>query len=55
MEQAERTDKSKLKDIARDSSGSMPLERGQGHAFAPDSYLQQELEASFIYEDTLTS
>ncbi|WP_303335744.1 TRCF domain-containing protein, partial [uncultured Duncaniella sp.] len=24
----------------------------QGHAFAPDSYLQQELEASFIYEDT---
>ena len=24
----------------------------KGHAFAPDSYLQQELEASFIYEDT---
>lgn len=23
-----------------------------GHAFAPDSYLQHELEASFIYEDT---
>ena len=24
----------------------------KGHAFAPDSYLQHELEASFIYEDT---
>ena len=24
----------------------------KGHAYAPDSYLQHELEASFIYEDT---
>jgi transcription-repair coupling factor (superfamily II helicase) len=24
----------------------------KGHAFAPDTYLQHELEASFIYEDT---
>lgn len=24
----------------------------KGHAFAPDSYLQKELESSFIYEDT---
>ncbi len=24
----------------------------KGHAFAPDTYLQNELEASFIYEDT---
>ncbi|HXD91603.1 MAG TPA: transcription-repair coupling factor [Bacteroidia bacterium] len=24
----------------------------KGHAFAPDNYLQHELEASFIYEDT---
>jgi transcription-repair coupling factor (superfamily II helicase) len=24
----------------------------KGHAFAPDNYLQNELEASFIYEDT---
>lgn len=24
----------------------------KGHAFAPDSYLQHELESSFIYEDT---
>ncbi len=24
----------------------------QGNAFSPDSYLQTELEASFIYEDT---
>ena len=23
-----------------------------GHAFPPDSYLQLELEASFMYEDT---
>lgn len=48
----ERT-KSKLKDIARDLI-RLYAERKQqkGHAFAPDSYLQHELEASFIYEDT---
>lgn len=48
----ERT-KSKLKDIARDLI-KLYAERKQqrGHAFAPDSYLQHELEASFIYEDT---
>ena len=23
-----------------------------GHAFPPDTYLQHELEASFLYEDT---
>ena len=45
--------KRKVKDIARDlikiyaSRISMP-----GFAFSPDSYLQRELEASFIYEDT---
>lgn len=45
--------KSKMKDIARDLIRLYANRREQrGHAFAPDSYLQQELEASFIYEDT---
>lgn len=45
--------KSRLKDIARDliKLYAARLEQ-KGHAFAPDSYLQHELEASFIYEDT---
>lgn len=48
----ERT-KEKLKDIARDLIRLYAARREQkGHAFAPDSYMQQELEASFIYEDT---
>ena len=48
----ERT-KSKLKDIARDLIKLYAARKEQkGHAFAPDSYLQEELEASFIYEDT---
>lgn len=48
----ERT-KSKLKDIARDLIKLYAERKDQtGHAFAPDSYLQNELEASFIYEDT---
>ncbi len=48
----ERT-KSKLKDIARDLIRLYAARKEQkGHAFAPDSYLQHELEASFIYEDT---
>ena len=48
----ERT-KSKLKDIARDLIRLYAARKDEkGHAFAPDSYLQQELEASFIYEDT---
>ena len=48
----ERT-KSKLKDIARDLIRLYAARREEkGHAFAPDSYLQEELEASFIYEDT---
>ena len=45
--------KSKLKDIARDLIKLYAARKEEkGHAFAPDSYLQQELEASFIYEDT---
>ena len=48
----ERT-KSKLKDIARDLIRLYAARREEkGFAFSPDSYLQQELEASFIYEDT---
>ncbi|MCM1483838.1 MAG: transcription-repair coupling factor [Muribaculaceae bacterium] len=48
----ERT-KSKLKDIARDLIKLYAARRQEkGFAFSPDSYLQQELEASFIYEDT---
>lgn len=45
--------KSKLKDIARDLIKLYAQRREQkGFAFSPDGYLQQELEASFIYEDT---
>lgn len=45
--------KSKLKDIARDLIKLYAERRDQkGFAFSPDSYLQNELEASFIYEDT---
>lgn len=48
----ERT-KKKIKDIARDLI-KLYSQRYQeeGFAFSPDSYLQNELEASFIYEDT---
>ena len=45
--------KSKLKDIARDLIKLYAARRDEkGFAFSPDSYLQHELEASFIYEDT---
>ena len=48
----ERT-KSKLKDIARDLIKLYAARKEEkGFAYSPDSYLQQELEASFIYEDT---
>jgi transcription-repair coupling factor (superfamily II helicase) len=45
--------KAKVKDIARELI-ALYAERitEQGFAFSPDSYLQTELEASFIYEDT---
>ncbi len=48
----ERT-KGKIKDIARDliKLYAKRLEE-KGFAYSPDSYLQNELEASFIYEDT---
>ena len=45
--------KSKLKDIARDLIRLYAARRQEkGFAFSPDGYLQQELEASFVYEDT---
>lgn len=48
----ERT-KTRLKDIARDLINLYAARREQkGYAFSPDSYLQHELEASFVYEDT---
>lgn len=48
----ERT-KAKVKDIARDLIKLYAKRKAEkGFEFTPDSYLQQELEASFIYEDT---
>ena len=48
----ERT-KKKIKDIARDIIKLYSQRhKEEGFAFSPDSYLQNELEASFIYEDT---
>ena len=48
----ERT-KAKLKDIARDLIRLYAARRQQrGFAFSADTFLQHELEASFLYEDT---
>jgi len=45
--------KKKIKDIARDLIILYAKRRdSEGFRFSPDSYLQRELEASFIYEDT---
>ncbi len=45
--------KRQVKDIAKDLIKLYAQRRAQkGFAFAPDTYLQTELEASFIYEDT---
>ena len=45
--------KKKLKDIAAELIKLYAGRRAsKGHAFPPDGYLQNELEASFIYEDT---
>jgi transcription-repair coupling factor (superfamily II helicase) len=45
--------KKRVKDIAKDLT-RLYAERMSvpGYSFSPDSYLQRELEASFIYEDT---
>ena len=48
----ERT-KKRIKDIARDLIKLYAKRRHEkGYAFSHDTYLQQELEASFLYEDT---
>lgn len=48
----ERT-KTKIKDIARDLIKLYSKRREEkGFQFSPDTFLQRELEASFIYEDT---
>ena len=48
----ERT-KTKVKDIARELIKLYAKRKAEhGFQYSPDSYLQQELEASFIYEDT---
>ena len=48
----ERT-KTKIKDIARDLIRLYSQRREEkGFQFSVDSFLQRELEASFIYEDT---
>lgn len=45
--------KKKIKDIAKELIKLYAKRKSsQGHAFPPDGYLQNELEASFIYEDT---
>lgn len=52
-EKLKRTTKKKVKDIARDLIKLYAIRKSQtGMAFNPDTYLQTELEASFIYEDT---
>lgn len=48
----ERT-KTKIKDIARDLIKLYSLRKQEkGFKYSPDSFMQHELEASFIYEDT---
>ena len=45
--------KKKVKDIARELIRLYAMRKAQeGFVFSPDSYLQAELESSFIYEDT---
>lgn len=52
-EKLKRTTKKKVKDIARDLIKLYAKRKAEtGNAFSSDTYLQNELEASFIYEDT---
>lgn len=52
-EKLKKTTKKKVKDIARDLIKLYAIRKAQeGNSFSPDTYLQTELEASFIYEDT---
>lgn len=52
-EKLKKSTKKKVKDIARDLIKLYAIRKAQkGNAFSPDTYLQNELEASFMYEDT---
>ncbi len=52
-ERMKRKTKKKIKDIAQELIVLYAKRRAsEGHAFAEDGYLQNELEASFLYEDT---
>lgn len=52
-ENLKRRTKAKVKDIAKDLIKLYAKRKATpGFAFSPDNYLQNELEASFIYEDT---
>jgi len=52
-ENLKRKTKRKIKDIAKDLIALYAKRKAaKGFAFLPDSYMQTELEASFIYEDT---
>lgn len=52
-EKLKKKTKQKVKDIARDLIKLYAKRKSQtGTAFSPDTYLQTELEASFMYEDT---
>ncbi len=52
-ENLKRRTRKKVKDIARDLIQLYAKRKAAtGFAFSPDTYLQTELEASFIYEDT---
>jgi transcription-repair coupling factor (superfamily II helicase) len=52
-EKQKATTKKKVKDIARELITLYAKRKAQpGFAFSPDTYLQMELEASFLYEDT---
>ncbi|MBQ7195183.1 MAG: transcription-repair coupling factor [Bacteroidales bacterium] len=45
--------KARVKDIAKDLIQLYAKRKAtRGYAFSPDSYLQEELESSFMYEDT---
>ncbi len=46
--------KNKVKDIARELIDLYARRKAQqGYSYSPDTYLQDELEASFMYEDTM--
>jgi transcription-repair coupling factor (superfamily II helicase) len=52
-EKMKQSTKKKVKDIARDLIKLYAMRKASGgFSYSPDSYLQRELEASFIYEDT---